>query len=203
MFPRRALPTFAVMLAATAVAACGGTSDGDAESMPSDTFIKPLAREPLTEADLAGIPLSELALEVPWTANRITRDAAAGASAASVGVVDVVAHEAFDRATFLLDEGPPAPGYGIAIADGPATVPCGDGDRNLAAPRSLIVTFSPAQAPADGESWTPVASATRMVRSGVVCDDGTSVVWAAELARGAEVRVLELRGPSRVLVDVR
>jgi hypothetical protein len=203
MSVRRALPAAVVLFAAaTAVAACGDTS-GDAESLPADTLIRPLAREPLTEADLAGITLTELSLELPWTTNKVTRDAAPGALPVAIAGVDVAGHESFDRATFLLEDSLSVPGYEIMISDSATVVACGDGDRNLAAPRSLIVTFGPAQAPATDESWTAVASATRMVRAGVVCDDGARVVWAAELAQGTEVRVLELRGPGRVVVDVR
>jgi len=200
---RRALPTVVVIAAAAAAVACGGTPGGDAESMPSDTLIKPLEREPLTDADLASITLAELALELPWTANKVTRDAAAGAPVSSVVGVDVAGHETFDRATFLLDDSLSVPGYEIVISDSATVVPCGDGDRSIAVSRSLLVTFSPAAAAADSEAWTPVASATRMVRSGIVCNDGARVVWAAELAQGGQVRVLELRGPGRIVVDVR
>ena len=203
---RRALPTVIVIAAATAVAACGGTSGDSSEAMPADTLIKPLAREPLTEADLAGIALTELALELPWTANRVTRDAAPGAPAAAIQGVDVVGHETFDRAMFLLDDTMAAPGYEIVLADAGTAVPCADGDRDLPA-RSLVVTFSPARASAGGgtaaRTGMQATSATRMARAGVVCDDGVRVVWAAELTRGDQVRVLELRGPSRVAVDVR
>ena len=115
-------------------------------------------------------------------------------------------HETFDRVLFLLDDSLPAPGYEILIADAGVTVTCGDGNHDLSA-RSLLVTFSPARASGAGETRIPVAmsgtSATRMARAGVVCDDGARVVWAAELTQGAQVRLLELRGPSRVAVDVR
>jgi hypothetical protein len=77
----------------------------------------------------------------------------------------------------------------------------------LTTEKNLVVTFASARASSGGEIWLPVrmanAAASRMTRAGVACDDGTTVVWVAELAQGGEVRVLELREPSRVAVDVR
>lgn len=206
MSRRRALPAVLAIAAAAGLAACGGTAGEDARSTPADTLVKPLVREPLTEADLVGLTLAELAVELPWTTNRITRNAVPGAPASAVESVDVVGHETFDRATFLLDDSLPPPGYDVMLADSGTTVACAGGEHGLPA-RSLLVTFSPARIRTDGGSapraGVQATSASRMPRAGIVCDDGARLVWTAELGQGSQVRVLELRAPSRVAVDVR
>jgi hypothetical protein len=198
--------TFAI--AATALlAACGGSREADLASMPGDTLIKALEREPLVEADLAGLTLDELALELPWTTNTVGRGAAEGAPASSIRGAEVGGHERFDRVTFLLDDTEPVPGYDIAIAAAGTPTLCGDGGYDLTAARSLVISFRPARLPADDLTSLPAGlrgtGATRMARAGVACDTGDAIVWVAELSQGDQVRVLELRGPSRIAVDVR
>lgn len=175
--------------------------------MPADTFIKTPGREPLTEADLAGIAATELALELPWTQNKVIRDAVPGAPAASIQGAEVVGHETFDRVTFLLDTSLPVPGYEISLAAAGSPLTCGSRPLELTAGRTLVVRFAPARASAEGEAWLPVrmdnTTASRMTRAGLACDDDTTVVWLAELAQGDQVRILELREPSRIAVDVR
>jgi hypothetical protein len=207
MSPARTARACLLLVVVATLAACGGSSDGKSASMPVDTFIKSPEREPLTEADLAGIALTELSLELPWTQNKVTRDAAPGAPAASIKSADVVGHETFDRVTFLLDASLPVPGYEITVAAVGSPLTCGSRPLELSAGQTLVVRFAPARASAEGETWLPVrmdnTAASRMTRAGVACDDGTTVVWVAELAQGDEVRVLELREPSRIAVDVR
>ncbi|MDP2957134.1 MAG: hypothetical protein Q8N53_11990 [Longimicrobiales bacterium] len=207
MSPVRTARAGLLLVVVATLAACGGSSDGNSASMPTDTFIKTPGREPLTETDLAGIAPTELSLELPWTQNQVIRNAAAGAPAASIQGAEVVAHEAFDRVTFLLDASLPLPGYEISLAAAGSPLTCGAQPLELTAGRTLVVRFAPARANAEGETWLPVrmanTTASRMTRAGVACDDGTTMVWVAELAQGGEVRVLELREPSRIAVDVR
>ena len=196
-----------LLVVVATLAACGGSSDGESASMPADTFIKTPGREPLTEADLAGIAPTELALELPWTQNKVIRDAVPGAPAASIQGAEVVGHETFDRVTFLLDASLPMPGYEISLAAAGSPLTCGAQPLELTAGRTLVVRFAPARASADGETWLPArmgnTTASRMTRAGVACDDSGTVVWLAELAEGDQVRILELREPSRIAVDVR
>ncbi len=207
MSPVRAARSVLLLVVLAALSACGGSSEGDSASMTADTFIKTPEREPLTEADLAGIAPTELALELPWTQNQVIRNAAPGAPAASIQGAEVVGHETFDRVTFLLDSILPVPGYEISLASGGSPLTCGSRPLELTAAQTLVVRFAPARASAEGETWLPVridnTTASRMTRAGVACDDGTTVVWLAELAQGDEVRILELREPNRIAVDVR
>ena len=189
--------------------ACGGDGgpNGELAAMPQDTFIKPIVREPLGDADMAGLTMTELALELPWTRNKVSRDPAAGAPAASLRSAEMAGHEGFDRVTFTTDDALPATGYEIRIAEAGATAACGSESHELAAPRTLVVTFHPARAGDGSETWIAPGvrntSATRMGRAGLLCDGGDTVVWVAELEQGDQVRVLELRDPGRIAVDVR
>ncbi|HSW28840.1 MAG TPA: hypothetical protein VLH75_05005 [Longimicrobiales bacterium] len=196
-----------LLLVAVALAACGGSREADTASMPVDTLIKPMEREPLTEADLAGFTLAELVLELPWTTNQVGRAAAGGAPASSIRGAEVGGHEGFDRVVFLLDDDEPVPGYDIAIAAAGASLPCGEGGYELTAARSLVVSFRPARLAPDDVTGSPAGirstGASRMARAGVACDTGDAVVWVAELPQGDQMRVLELRDPSRIAVDVR
>ncbi|GMV03737.1 MAG: hypothetical protein AMXMBFR53_00190 [Gemmatimonadota bacterium] len=207
-FSPRTRHGFFLLSASLLLSACGGSGDGaDAQAeVPQDTLIKPMEREPLTEADLVGLDVASLALELPWTTNKVSRDAAAGAPAADLRGADVSGYDGFDRVTFTLGDASPGTGYEIAFAEAGATASCGADPQTLAG-RALVVTFAPARAGADGERWIPLgvqrATATRMARAGLLCDDGSTVAWVAELVAGDQVRVLELRDPRRVAVDVR
>lgn len=201
------LPFLAAVLALAA--ACGGEGSRPeaATDLPQDTFIRPVEREPLTEADLAGMSMSELAVELPWTRNIMGRDPVPGAQPAHVLGAQVAAHERFDRVVFLLDDTLPPPGYQIYLAEAGASLACGGRTEELKAPRTLVVTFTSARTGTGGESSLPLrvssTSAPRIPRAGVVCDEGGTVAWIAELAQADQLRVLELRGPSRIAVDVR
>lgn len=197
-----------LLLAAVTVAACGGdAADRDLAAMPQDTFIKPMVREPLTEADLAGTAMAELSLELPWTGNRVSRDAAAGAPAVSIRSADVVGHEGFDRVTFTTEDPLPALGYEIRFAAAGESLVCGTGTHEVGAAGGLVVTLAPAAAADDNERWVPTGlraiASSRMSRAGLLCDEDGTVTWLAELAQGDQIRVLELRDPGRIVVDVR
>ena len=205
----RPVPTvrYSVLVLATALAACGDSTGDEAASMPEDTLIRSMERERLTEADLAGFTLAELALELPWTTNQVGRAAAEGAPASSIRSADVTGHDGFDRVIFFLDDAEPVPGYEIAIAAAGTPTLCGDGGYEITAARSLVVSFRPARLAADDGTGSPPGirgtGASRMGRAGVACDTADAVVWVAELSQGDQVRVLELRSPSRIAVDVR
>lgn len=201
---RRAALATAILVAAAACGAEGGRPAADAE-MPQDTFVRPIEREPLTEADLAGIDMAELAVELPWTRNTLLRDAAPGTPAGALAPAEVAGHAGFDRALFAFDDTLPPVGYRIHLADAGATVACGARTETLSAARSLVVSFTPAASRPGGPGPGALAStgAGRMTRAGVLCDEGGTLTWVAELSQADQVRVLELRSPSRIAVDVR
>ncbi len=201
---RRARCSLLALVAA--LAACGGSGEADSASLPVDTLIKPMEREPLTEVDLAGVTLAELALELPWTTNTVGRSPAEGAPPSIIQAAEVAGHEGFDRVTFLLDDAQPIPGYDIAVLPAGAATPCEAGFQ-LTASHNLVVAFRPARSGVESDVRLPLGphrtGASRMTRAGVACEAEETLVWVAELAQEAQVRILELRDPSRIAVDVR
>lgn len=197
-----------IVLSVALLSACGGSEPSEAGSeMAQDTFIKPIERQPLTEADMVGFDLTHLALELPWTRNSISRDAAVGAPPVAISTVEVVGHEGFDRVTFATDGPVPDAGYEIRLAAAGDTVACGPESHAMAAERTLVVAFAPATVGAGEGARVPSgvrdAGAPRMARAGLLCDVDGVVIWVAELASGDQMRVLELREPGRIVVDVR
>jgi len=203
---------FLPFAAALAFAACTGDaapSGGGAAAMAADTNIKPLVREPLTEADLEGIAMADLSVELPWTANRVSRDPEPAAGPAWLQSVETSGTTGFDRVTFTFAQLTAFPGYEIDIVEAGADIPCGEEGNplSLQGDRALVIRVIPANAhDANGvrvRVRTRSISQDRFADGGLVCDDNNNVVWAAGLNSGDKLRVLELRNPKRLVVDIR
>jgi hypothetical protein len=191
--------------------ACGGgeaSSDARPEVLPLDTTYTPLLREPLTDADLAGLVVADLVVELPWTTNRVSRGASEHAPRASLRAAEVSGHDGFDRVVFRFSDTTPFPGYEIERVASGHEVQCGEEGEayTVAGDRALVVRLTPARLSEGDESFLPLGlsriSQSRIQEAGAVCE-AHSVVWVATLADGEQVRVLELRGPNRLVVDVR
>lgn len=210
MLPLRPKPALALVTTLVALAGCGGGEGepADESGMPA-AEARPLTREPLTEADLSGLERENLWLELPWTENRANRDPTPRAARSGVLEAEPSGHDGFDRVLFRFTDSAPFPGYRVRIVEAGASVPCGEEETTLEldGERALVVHLAPARANADGTVWLPVGtralSQTRFLEGGVVCDAGSDVVWAAGLSEGSQIRVLELREPQRLAVDVR
>lgn len=177
--------------------------------MAADTSIKPVVREPLTEADLEGIAMADLSMELPWTGNRVSRDPAPAAGPAWLQSVETSGTTGFDRAIFTFSQLTAFPGYEIDILEAGTAIPCGaDGQPlSLQGAQALVVRLIPANAhDVKGvrvRVRTRSISQDRFTDGGLVCDDNDNVVWAAGLNSGEQLRVLELRNPNRLVVDIR
>jgi hypothetical protein len=209
--PHATIPTLTVAIAA--VFGCGGEAiPGDGHGTPGSVAAAGAAatvpREPLTEADLAGLSLADLSVEIPWTQNRVSRDP--GAKAAPSGVMEATAssHAVFDRVLFRFTDSAPFPGYRIEIVDASSSITCGEQETSvdLGAERTLVVRFTPARPEGDrlaAPGRMRPTGAERLGQAGTLCATGSEVVWAAAVTSGDEVRLLELGGPRRLAVDVR
>jgi len=194
-----------------AVSACGGgDAPADPDTIPLDTTIITNApREPLTEADLMGIPLADLSVELPWTENWVSRDPGPAAPRSFVESVEVSGHDSFDRVLFQLSSDAPFPGYAVRIVEGGSTQMCGDEELILAeeGDRVLVVDLAPARAREEGRTGPRLGERsfdqTRFGEGGVICETPQSVVWISTLGDGEEVRILEFRNPQRLAVDLR
>ena len=207
------IPFRSVLVASLAtIVACGGeetTREAAPQVIPQDTQYTPITREPLTESDLAGLAMIDVSIEVPWTTNRVRRGPVEHAARASLRAAEVSAHDDFDRVLFRFTDSTPFPGYEISLADSAFSVPCGDNGApyEFTGERAILIRLTPARASEGDETFVSVGvrpvSQTRFQEAGLVCEDERTVTWVATLAAGDQVRVLELRSPNRLAVDIR
>jgi hypothetical protein len=206
-------PAIVTAVATLTLAACGGSSGADraadTAAQKSDSSVEQVVRQPLTAADFAGLDSTQLAMELPWTENTVSRDPAPEAPRASLKEVTTQGTEAFDRVLFGFDDTTPFPGYRVSRGQPGDTLVCGNDTTtlNLGGSATLLVRLNPAR-PGDGKTtWvrkgTKTLGLSRIQKGGLVCDDGHDAIWAAGLAAGKEVRVLEFRSPPRLAVDIR
>jgi hypothetical protein len=115
-------------------------------------------------------------------------------------------NEGFDRVVFQFD-GDQVPGYHLEYIDKPV-IKCGSGDPTpIAGQGWLQVRMQPAQAHADGQ--VTVAERERMPKLPVLeeleltCDFEGEVTWVLGVKHPNKYRVMELKEPTRLVVDVR
>jgi hypothetical protein len=115
-------------------------------------------------------------------------------------------NEGFDRVVFEFD-GAQVPGYRIEYVEKPV-IKCGSGDpTELSGQGALQVTLTPAQAH-EGGTVTVAERARKpalpaLLELKLTCDFEGEVVWALGTPKAPQpYRVLELREPTRLVVDV-
>jgi hypothetical protein len=118
-----------------------------------------------------------------------------------------VQHDAFDRTVFTFT-GDTLPGYHVAYVDEPVRQ-CGSGQSvPLSGNGKLEVRLTPARAHTDTDRPT-VADRKRAPRLPLLrklertCDFEGRVTWVVGLTAPNRYRVLRLRRPARLVVDVR
>ncbi len=203
-----------VALAAVSVivaAACGGRADRGAPVDPADTVAPAPRRTDTARTDTA-------AAGAATDTNRAGQSAAppfsgtAGVSERSgsgmpvlLEAVETGRHEGYDRVVFRFAER--VPGYHIEYVDRPVRA-CGSGEPvPLAGDAWLEVRLAPAQAHDD--AGRPTIQARRqspglpnLEALVLTCDFEADVSWVLGLARPSRYRVLTLRSPARLVVDV-
>lgn len=114
-------------------------------------------------------------------------------------------NEGFDRVVFEFD-GAQVPGYQIEYVDKPI-IKCGSGDPTEVAGQSwLQVSLTPAQAHEGGQAT--ITERERKAGLPVIqeleltCDFEGEVTWVLGNAHPNKYRVMELREPTRLVVDV-
>ncbi len=198
-----------VWAALLGLAACGGDRNdtSSASASPPDTTIR--EQMPLTGADLAGLEASNLTVNLPWTTKSVTRSPTKAAARATLLGVETSEQDAFDRVVFRLSEDAPFPGYRVRLEKAGSLLACGDEEKpsTLGGEDLLTVSLEPARASNETKQFVPVKTTKlgqrRFVEGGLTCAGDKGVTWAAGLAQGSEVRIMELRNPRRLVVDVR
>lgn len=136
-------------------------------------------------------------------ATKVKRD---GRAPALLREVRSARHEGFDRVVFEFD-GEALPGYRVEYVERPVRQ-CGSGRAvSLAGDARLRVSLRPAHAhdkrgePTVAERSRRVAL-TNLIELKLVCDFEAEVEWALGLSSAGRYRVLELREPARIVLDV-
>lgn len=200
---------FLVVCALSFVACGDGAESGAGAAQAADASIKPIEREPMTDADFAGLARENLVVEVPWMTNRVNRSPVANAARALVRSVAVEEHEGFERVIFTFGEGVDFPGYSVEFAQPDSVMLCGEEPESteLAGAAVLLVRIRPARNSDEGRTTvrpgTSAVQQTRIREAGMSCAENDVVAWVAGLESSQAVRVLEMRSPQRLVVDVR
>lgn len=197
----------ALLLALLIPAACGdgGDSEGSAAAVPEAV---PLEIEPLDDDDLAGLDPAKVAINMPWGGGVVSREQTPRAARATLRDVRTEEHGAFDRLVLEFGTEAPFPGYRVAWA-GSASTRCGAETplHTGAGPRPLVIALRPARAHEDDGTPT-IREPERRTRFPAVaearqiCDDAGLVEWLLGVSDSSSVRVLEMRDPPRLVVDV-
>lgn len=141
-----------------------------------------------------------------WTTDAVSLDRR-DVPQATLRSVRAGAHPDYDRVVFEF-EGTQLPGYRVEYAKEPV-VQCGSGNPvTLAGKGQLQVSFTPAKAHTDAGEPTV---ATRELKPALpvllelerTCDFEGEVTWVLGNKSNAPFRILELREPTRLVVDVK
>ena len=195
----------ALLLALAALSACSRDQKPD---QPPATPATPIAYEPLSNEDLLGLDRAQVSLTLPFGDRKVSRDPAPNAARALVHDVDVAKGPSFDRALFEFGNDTDFPGYRVAWNDS-ANATCGPSKApSFGKTPTLVVRLEPATTRPPGKNTKPMADASRRPNlpnvgtARMLCDTLGSVVWALGVSDSTAVRLLELRDPPRLVVDV-
>ncbi len=169
---------------------------------------QPTPAPPVTPTPTPTPPPSGTAPSVPsdsqWTAG-VVKQPREGLAPVTLRAVREARNEGFDRVVFEFD-GTQVPGYHLEYVDKPI-IKCGSGDPTEVAGQGwLQVRLTPAQAHEGGQ-----ATITERERKAglpiiqeleLTCDFEGEVTWVLGNARPNKYRVMELREPTRLVVDV-
>lgn len=194
----------AVLLAAALViSACSRRDD-----TPSDEPVVETARlEPLTDAELAGIPREQVVLALPWSEAIVSRDPGSVAARGTLQSVALSEAAGFDRAVFEFGDDAEFPGYRVAWNDSTTAVCGAQAAPDPGRGRTLLIRFTPARAHEDDGAKTVAETSRRpglpsVATARQLCDAADTLAWALGAADSTRFRVVELRTPPRLLVDV-
>lgn len=186
------------------VGACSDTPRPAPEDVP--TPAEPVRIEALTEAELMGVSRDQIVMTLPWLDSPMSRDPAVNAARATLRSVEFAAGGTFDRSTFAFGDDAAYPGYRIVWNDSTAAS-CADSTSVKPPAGTLVIRFEPSSAKADGEttvaqtSQRPALPSIATARQ--LCDANDKLIWGLGAADSTRFRVVELRDPPRLVVDVR
>ena len=186
------------------VAACSDTPRPAPEDIP--TPAEPVRIEALTDAELMGVSRDQIVMTLPWLNSPMSRDPALNAARATLRSVEFAAGGTFDRSTFEFGDDAAYPGYRIAWNDSTAAS-CADSTSVKPPAGTLVIRFEPSSAKADGKATIAQTSQRpglpSIASARQLCDAKDKLIWGLAATDSTRFRVVELRDPPRLVVDVR
>jgi hypothetical protein len=195
MLYARLLLTVSVLLSVLSAAACASDEEGGQPAVEAaDTSpATPNNASVLNNPDTAG-----------WTAGLTAKT---GSQMTTLREVRTAAHDEYERIVFAF--GPDSiPGYKVEYIDRPVRQ-CGSGEVvELPGDAWLSIRLEPSQAHTEQGAPTiaersRVLSFENMKALKMICDFEGQVEWVAAVGSPNAYRTLELRGPSRLVIDVK
>lgn len=181
--------------------AAGGDAPDSAASAPSPSLP---TRDSLTDSALGRIERDHVQLVLPWGQNPIRRSPSEGEAKASLSEWEVRGRQEFDRLVFTFGSDDPMPGYEVEFVQGPIR-PCGaEADLESGARVFLRVRFSAARpGPSVDLRDTSIRPRRNVKELHVTCEQGDRLEFVVGLASIRDYRLLEVRSPRRLVVDIR
>lgn len=200
MSQHRAHWTPAVLLALS-LASCGGGDEPSTAGGAADAPPEVEGRE-LAGDDFVGIEEQNVAFNLHWSDGPVTREPTRLAPPVNeIQEVTTVEGDGFDRVIFRLGEGQ-IPGYELAWAEEPPAGCGGDAPVSVEGESHLRVRLRSANTAAGVvESAEPGYENLRALAS--TCVREGDAVWHFGVRQQAQVRVMEMHSPRRLVVDVR
>jgi len=175
--------------------ACGPSDQGAGapeEGVTAETTV-------LAGDDLAGLEEDNVVFNLQWVSGPVNREPTPGGAPSQLELLTTVPAEGFDRVVFAFSEGA-FPGYEIGWAEDGAR-DCAGESVDIAGDRHLRVRLRMLTAPAGvGEALQVTHPNLQAVA--LTCRDGAELEWHLGFRDSAQVRVVEMRAPSRLVVDV-
>ncbi len=196
---------FCTLLLVSAALGCGGDGAEDAEPPEPDPLVSTESpRQTMTDADYGELEPSEVALSLPWTGNRITRDPDPEDAPAQLTAVSTDRSRGFDRVTFSFS--PALPGYRLAMSTD-AGGGCDGTESASDAPAHLVVEFERAVSSDGGSPLVSDRSRSTgfpaLVDAVQACDADGKVRWLLGTSGAVDYRIMEMSVNPRLVVDLR
>lgn len=195
---------FCGFLLVTLALGCGGDAAEEAEPPEPDPLIfTESPRETMTDADYGELEPSEVALSLPWTSNRISRDPDPEDAPARLTAVSTDRSRGFDRVTFSFS--PALPGYRLAMST-EAGGGCEGTESASDAPAHLVVEFERAVSNDGGSPLVGDRSRSTgfpaLVDAVQACDADGKVRWLLGASGSVDYRIMEMSVDPRLVVDL-
>jgi hypothetical protein len=154
----------------------------------------------LQSTDYVGLEDGNISFHLHWVNGPINKEGTAGAAPADLETVRTAAGQTFDRVMFRF-VGAELPGYEVAWT-AESSEGCAGGSAPPAGAKHLRVRFRPANSP--GRITADVADdMVNIDGAAQTCAGGGAVEWHVAMSDSSQVRVLEMRQPPRLIVDVK